>query len=149
MCGCECCISDKSIHYSLLSWRDWYLKNSKIKYKMLKIEGPVKNKICIYETYKNTVMPHRRRIYGKAFYIKKATMFAYPQSDHAFPHWKCVFKCCAKCPCVSLPDQETYYQYSNTTLSVLFRIYRLISCCAAHGRLPLNDKANCHMCKQE
>ena len=27
MCGCECCISDKSIHSSLLSWCDRYLKN--------------------------------------------------------------------------------------------------------------------------
>ena len=27
MCGCECCIYAKSIHSSLLSWRDRYLKN--------------------------------------------------------------------------------------------------------------------------
>ena len=27
MCGCECCISAKSIHSSLLSLRDRYLKN--------------------------------------------------------------------------------------------------------------------------
>ena len=27
ICGCECCISDKSIHSLLLSWRDRYLKN--------------------------------------------------------------------------------------------------------------------------
>ena len=27
MCGCECCISDKSKHSSLLSWCDRYLKN--------------------------------------------------------------------------------------------------------------------------
>ena len=27
MCGCECCISDKSIHSSFLSLRDSYLKN--------------------------------------------------------------------------------------------------------------------------
>ena len=27
MCGCECCISAKMIHSSLLSWRDRYLKN--------------------------------------------------------------------------------------------------------------------------
>ena len=27
MCGCECCISDKSIHSSLLYWRHRYLKN--------------------------------------------------------------------------------------------------------------------------
>ena len=30
MCGCECCIYDKSIHALLLSWCDWYLK--KLKY---------------------------------------------------------------------------------------------------------------------
>ena len=29
MCGCESCISAKSIHYSLLSWRDRYLKKLK------------------------------------------------------------------------------------------------------------------------
>ena len=29
VCGCECCISAKSIHPSLLSLRDWYLKKLK------------------------------------------------------------------------------------------------------------------------
>ena len=28
MCGCECCIYDKSIHSSLLSWRDRYSKKT-------------------------------------------------------------------------------------------------------------------------
>ena len=45
MCGCECCISAKSIHSSLLSRRDNYLKNSKIKPKMLKPEGLMKRQI--------------------------------------------------------------------------------------------------------
>ena len=31
MCGCECCISDKIIYSSLLSWRDRYLKKLKDK----------------------------------------------------------------------------------------------------------------------
>ena len=39
MCGCELCISDKIIHLSLLSWRDRYFKNSKIKSKIFKTEG--------------------------------------------------------------------------------------------------------------
>ena len=30
MCGCECCISDKSTHSSLLYWRDRYLKKTEI-----------------------------------------------------------------------------------------------------------------------
>ena len=46
MCCCECCISAKSIHSSLLSWSDRYLKNSNIKAKILKTEGLVKNKIA-------------------------------------------------------------------------------------------------------
>ena len=29
ICGCECCISAKSIHSSLISWRDRYLKKLK------------------------------------------------------------------------------------------------------------------------
>ena len=45
MFGCECCISDKSIHSSLLSWRDRYYKNSNIKAKILKTEGLGKKKI--------------------------------------------------------------------------------------------------------
>ena len=47
MCGCECCISAKSIHSALLSWRHRYLKNSRIISKMLKTEGLVR-KIIIY-----------------------------------------------------------------------------------------------------
>ena len=45
MCGCECCIYSKNIHSSFLSWRDSYLKNSKIKSKIIKSEGLVKKNI--------------------------------------------------------------------------------------------------------
>ena len=41
MCGCEYCIYAKIIHSSLLSWRDRYLKNWRIKSKILKAEGLV------------------------------------------------------------------------------------------------------------
>ena len=52
MCGCECCIFSKSIHSSLLSWRDRYLKNSRIKSKMLKVEGLVRNHITYIQHIK-------------------------------------------------------------------------------------------------
>ena len=61
----------------------------------------------IYTTYKNTVMPHGRHIYAKASDMENATMCAYPHSDHAIPHWKCVLRCCAECPCINIPDRET------------------------------------------
>ena len=73
---------------------------------MLKTEGLGCNQICIYETYKNTVMPHGHRIYAKSSDISKATMRAYSKSDHALPHWKFVMQCCAKYPSVNLPYQE-------------------------------------------
>ena len=45
MCGCEYCIYAKIIHSSLLSWRDRYLKNWRIKAKILKSEGLVRKHI--------------------------------------------------------------------------------------------------------
>ena len=52
----------------------------------------------IYETYKNTVMPHGYHTYAKAYDIAKATICTYPHSDHALSHWKCVLRCCSDCP---------------------------------------------------
>ena len=55
---------------------------------MLKTEGLGKKKICIYETYKNTVMPHGRHIYAKSYDMVRETTCANSQSDHALSHWK-------------------------------------------------------------
>ena len=52
-------------------------------------------------------MPHGRHIYAKAPDMAQATMYVYPQSDHALPDWKCVFPCCYDFPCINITDQET------------------------------------------
>ena len=90
MCGCDCCISAKTIHSSLLSWRDWYLE--KLKYKIQNAQSRRSGEKLhhIYETHKNAVMPHGHHIYAKAYDMAKATMCTYTHSDHALPHWKCV-----------------------------------------------------------
>ena len=59
MCGCECCISAKSIHSSSLSWSDRYLKNMKDQSQNAQSRSSVEKAHHIYTTYKNTVMPHR------------------------------------------------------------------------------------------
>ena len=46
---------------------------------------------CIFETYKNSAMPHGFHNNQTAYEIAIATMCAYPPSQHALPHWKCVF----------------------------------------------------------
>ena len=77
MCGCVFCISVKSIHYSLLSWRDRYLE--KLKYQIQNDQNRRSGEKShhIYETYKNTVMPHVRHIYAKASDMAQATMYTY------------------------------------------------------------------------
>ena len=59
-----------------------------------------------------------RNIYAKSSDMEKATMCEYPQSYHALPHWKRALRFFDKCPCVNIPDQETYYQYSDTRPSI-------------------------------
>ena len=93
-------------------------------------------------------MPHGRHIYSKAYDMAKAKMCTYPQYDHVFPHWKGVLRCCTKFPFINLTDQETDHHYSETTPSIRFHIYHIIARCPAHGRIPLNDRKICRMCKQ-
>ena len=86
MCGCEFCIYDKSIYSLLLSWRDRYLKKMKDKSENNQSRRSGEKSHHIYETYKNTVMPHGRHIYSKAYDMARAAMCTYPQSDHVLPH---------------------------------------------------------------
>ena len=106
MCGCECCISAKSIHSSLLSWCDRYLKKLKDQSQNSQSRNSGEKSHHIYTTYKNTVMPHGSHIYAKASDMANATMCAYPHSDNALPHWKCVLRCCNNCPCINIFDQD-------------------------------------------
>ena len=107
MCGCECCIYAKSIHSSLLSWRDRYLKKLKDKSQNSQSRRSGEKSHHIYETYKNTGIPHGRHIYTKSSDMENDTMCTCPQSDHAFPHWKYVLRCCYDCLYINLPDQKT------------------------------------------
>ena len=149
MRGCYFCISAKSIHSSLLSWRDHYFK---------KLEGLIQNnqnrrygerENCIYETYKNTVMPHGRHIYAKAYDTAKEKCCEDSQSDHASPHWKCVLRCYARCPSINLPDQEIDNKYPDPSPSIRFHVYHLIAHFTKHGRLPLTDKKSCRKCQHD
>ena len=107
MCGCECCISTKSIHSSLLSWRDRSLEKIKDQSQNSQSRRSGQKAHHIYTTYKNTVMPHGSHIYAKASDMANDTMCTYPHSEHALPHWKCVLRCCDDCTCINIPDQET------------------------------------------
>ena len=58
VCGCECFISAKGIHSSLFSWRDRYFEKLKDQSQNSQNKKSGEKSNRIYETYKNTVMPH-------------------------------------------------------------------------------------------
>ena len=103
----------------------------------------------LYDTYKSPVMPHGHYIQAKAYVISKSIMCANSQSDHALPHWKCVLQCCAQCPSINIPNQETDDKHPNPSPSIRFHIYHLIARCTTHGRLPLTNKKSCRWCQHD
>ena len=58
MCGCECCISRKSMHYYLLIWSDSCLKHLKDIRQNEKNRRSDEISSRIFETYTNYVQPH-------------------------------------------------------------------------------------------
>ena len=75
--------------------------------------------------------------------MENDTVCTYLQSDHAFPYWEFVLRCCAECPNINIPDQETNKKHELKTPSIRFHIYHIIGGCAIHGRLSLKDKNIC------
>ena len=139
----------QSAHSPLLSLRDCYFKIPKdiIQNSQNRRSGKKSNRI--YETYKNTIMPHGRHIYAKEYDMENSTMCDNSQSDHALPHWKCVLQCCAQYPSINITDQESDDKHPNPSPSILFHIYHLIARCTKHVRLRLSDKKSCQECQQD
>ena len=86
-------------------------------------------------------MPHGRHIYAKAYEMEKAAMCANSQ-------WKYILRCCAQCPSINIPEQETYDKHTNPSTLIRFQIYHMIARCKEHGRIPLTNKKSCGECQQ-
>ena len=87
-------------------------------------------------------MTHGHHFYAKASDMANSAMCKYPQYDHALPNQNSVLRCCAKCPCINIPDQETDKKHEEKTPSIRFNIYHIIGWCTVHGRIPLKDLKN-------
>ena len=85
-------------------------------------------------------MPHGKHTPKTVSDINMATMCAYKSSKYALPHWKCVLRCCAKCPCINLPSPEYDQKNSNIIPIIRFNVYHLIERCNVYGIYFLNEK---------
>ena len=147
MCGCECCISTKSIHASLLSWRDSYLKKPKIKAKMLKAEGLVRNHITYIQHIKIQGCPM------SVIFIPKHLIWKMQQRALILVlimHFHIVNMYCGAVPNVLVLILLTNKKIKNeeTKPSIRFHIYHIIGRCTTHGRIKLKYNKICYMCKQ-
>ena len=91
-------------------------------------------------------MPHGCHIYETESYMAMETMRAYPPSQHAFPHWKYVFRCCDHFSCIDLTGQESDRHNYNTSHTIWFHVYDLIAHFKVHGRLQLDENKMCYLC---
>ena len=113
ICGCECCISPKSIHSTLLSWCDCYLNIIKDISQNTQNERSGEIVTCLFETYRNSVIPHGHHIYATTSDIAMAKMCAYPPYLYALPHWKFVLRCFSNFPLIDIPGQGSDRYNSN------------------------------------
>ena len=105
MCGCECSISAKIMHFSLSTWRVFYLKKIKDHSHNENNRSPVTIKSCICETYKNTIMPHVIHIQETESYMYMKKQYTFIYDKHVLPHWKGVLRCYTKFPSIIIPGK--------------------------------------------
>ena len=149
MCVCECCISAKSMHSSLLPWRDFHLRNLNDLNQNSQNRRYDEMDNLIFYTYKKYVMPHGFHIYATVAEMYMKIMCAYPPYQHALSHWKCVLVCCSNLPHIDILDQYSDRRNSNASPSINFHFYHLIARCTVRERQPLDEKKICSLCLQD
>ena len=78
MCGCEFCISSKSMHVPLLTLHDCCIKHLKNRSHTAKSGRSSELSSRLFETYKNYVRPHGCHIYNSNTDVDMATMCPCP-----------------------------------------------------------------------
>ena len=56
-----------------------------------------------------------------------------PSQHHGLSHWKCVLRCCEKCPSITISNQDKNKDATNMFSKIRFHVYRDISRCIVHG----------------
>ena len=124
------------MHSSLLKWSGRPLKNSKYRSQDSKNRSSGELSSRLFGTYKHSIRPNGWHIYSSASEMAMVTMCHCPSKRHGLSHWKCVLRCCGKCPGISMPRQETNTDAKNTCSTIRFHVYRNVSRCNDHGIRP-------------
>ena len=74
------------------------------------------------------------------------TMCPCTSENHGIPHWTCVFRCCEKCPGISITYQKTNKDATNMCSTIRFHVYCNVLCCTVNFILPYKERKICSMC---
>ena len=134
------------MHSYLFLWEDIYLKVLKDQIQNAQNRRSIEMTNCIFETYKNSVMPHGLYIYQTSSDMAMGKMYSYLPSHNEFPQWKFVLYCCANFPRIDLQSQELDNHHLNTCPMILFQVYHFIELFSVHGIIPLDENKCCCLC---
>ena len=80
MCGCECFISEKNMHFSLSTWCDSLSKHIKDRSHNAQNRRSGALSSCLFETHKHSVRPHGCHIYNSAAYMNREKFVPIPHN---------------------------------------------------------------------
>ena len=105
MCGCVCCIYEKSMNSSLLTWRYSHPKHLKYLIKNTQKIRYVERGSRIFETYKKSLRTFGCHIHNTAADMEMNKMCPCPYEHHVLPQYKYMLRCCDKFQSMVIPSQ--------------------------------------------
>ena len=96
----------------------------------------------MFEMYNNYLIPHGCHIHNTFTDVFMATMCPSPSTYYGLP----LFRSCDKCPNIVIPIQEANKYTATTYPTIIFHVYRNLSCCIVYGINPYKEQTMCYMC---
>ena len=102
---------------------------------------------CLFETYKNYVLPHGNLMFPTSSYIAIAKCVHIHHQTMPLPNWKFVLHFCEKCPRMDLMSPKSDQNNSNVSPTIKFHVYQHIALFTVHVICHLNEKNQCQLCE--
>ena len=101
-------------------------------------------KSIILETCKSFVMPHGSHLKNEID-MGTARMCPFLSDGYSLPHRKCLLWYCVNFPRSVIHFEESHWFDTNVCSTIHFHVYRLVSHCTVHDKLPFEGKLACSL----
>jgi hypothetical protein len=145
MCGCEKCLSIRTLQQSLNAWRFRCLRQLSVEANSLP-EGEARQlALARLADYRSAVLVDDKPIHPKPKIALKSIQCT-NVNNFNFLHWNCVLRQCSVCP--QYPIHVKEQRTNNDAPTISFHVYLPVTNCTQHGRLPERAKT-CPSCEAD